>query len=80
MLGTSCTHHPKIATLMKLYLEQFNRKLLLPDLLVAGNLCYDDLPTLERFRNATIDKSAVCWAHVLGPCQKYSTTINIKQI
>jgi hypothetical protein len=53
---------------MKLHLNHFNGLLALPELLKAGNVCYEDLPVLNWFRNPTIGKSTVCWAHVLGPC------------
>jgi hypothetical protein len=65
---TNDLHHPKIATLRNPYLNHFNGLLALPELLKAGNICYEDLPVLNWFRNPTTGKSTVCWAHVLGPC------------
>ncbi len=53
---------------MNPYLNHFNKLLALPDLLKAGNICYEDLPVLNWFRNPTTGKSTVCWVHVLGPC------------
>ncbi len=53
---------------MNPYLNHFIGLLVLPELLKAGNVCYEDLPVLNQFRNPTTGKSPVCWAHVLGPC------------
>jgi hypothetical protein len=67
---TNNPRHPKIDALMLMnpYLNHFNGLHALPELLKTGNVCYEDLPVLNRFRNPTTGKSTVCWAHVLGPC------------
>ncbi len=61
-------HHPKIAALMNPYLAMTHGKLLLPALLDAGNICLENLPMLEKYRNKTTGCSTICWTHVLGPC------------
>jgi hypothetical protein len=53
---------------MNPYLNHFNGLLALPELLKSGNVCYEDLPVLNWFRNQPTGKSTMCWAHVLGPC------------
>ncbi len=65
---TNNPRHPKIAPLMNPYLNHFNGFLVLPELLKAGNVCYEDLPVLNWFHNPTTGESTVCWAHVPGPC------------
>jgi hypothetical protein len=53
---------------MNPHLNHFNGLLGLPELLKDGNICYEDLPVLNRFWNPTTGRSTACWAHVLGPC------------
>jgi hypothetical protein len=58
----------KNAALLNQYLNHFNGLLVLPELLKAGSVCYEDIPILNQFRNPNTGKFTVCWAHVLGPC------------
>ena len=60
--------HPKIAAMMNPYLELSNGILLLPSILTAGKIRMEDLPGLDKYKDPTTGRNAMCWAKVLGRC------------
>ena len=60
--------HPLIAAMVNPYLERTNGMLYFPTVLEESNLRLEDLPTLDRFYNATTGRTIMCWSQVLGPC------------
>jgi hypothetical protein len=65
--GWTDFRHPKIKALMDPYLDRNDGRLRLGDVLDAGGLRQQDLPTLPRFCWPN-GRSFLCWSSTLGRC------------